>query len=395
MRISSEELIHFCRQLIGIKSLPGQEGQAAALLREKMLELGFDEVRTDRLGNVVGRLMGKAGGPVLLLDGHLDTSPVTDAEAWQFDPFGGELEQGRIYGRGATDMKGALSAMLFAAAQLKRAGIQPEGDIYVSGTVCGGITGGAALKEVMDAVRPDFVVIGKATGLNLHVGQRGRAELKAVASGQAACFAGHGQETNAISLMLPFLDKLSLTIPMEHDQLGRNTCTVTGIISSPYPGSSLIPERCTVTLDRRLLAGEEEAEVLRAYRELDRRIQVDIAEQSLACYTGAVISERSFYPAWLMEVDHPLVELSMRALHQQGIAARISAYLGCTNGSYSAGIAQVPTVGFGPSWERLTRAPDEYIEIEQLIKANQGYYAIARAWALQTPSDHKRSSALI
>lgn len=382
--VFADDLIQFCRQFIRIESLSGREGKAAAFLRQKMLDLGFDEVRMDRLGSVVGRINGKGSGPVLLFDGHLDTVPVSDSTEWRFDPFGGDVVQGRIYGRGASDMKGALSAMVFAAAQLKRAGIQPEGDIYVSGTVCEEIFEGVALKEVMDDVRPDLVVIGEATGLDLHIGQRGRAEIKVTSYGKTAHSSNPDKGINAITRMLPFLDKLHQISPTEHDQLGKGISVVTDVVSSPFPGLSVIPDKCTVTIDRRLLTGEEEWAVLREHRKLDEQICVEIVEQSLACYTGEVITSRRFYPAWLMEVDHPFVQLALKALHQQGIASRISTYQFCTNGSYSAGIAKVPTIGFGPSYEYMAHIADEYVEIDQLIKAAQGYYAIAKALAIRS-----------
>lgn len=379
----ADDLIQLCREFIGIESLSGKEERAAAFLTRTMLSLGYDEVRTDRLGSVIGKINGKGNGPALLFDGHMDTVPVSDPDQWTVNPFGGDILQGRIYGRGATDMKGALSAMVAAVAQLKRSGIQPEGDIYVSATVCEEIFEGVALKEVMDAVGPELVVIGEATGLDLHIGQRGRAEIKVTSHGKTAHSSNPEQGTNAITRILPFLDKLQGRTPPRHVQLGEGISVVTDVISSPFPGCSVIPDKCTVTIDRRLLAGEEEESVLREHRSLAADVSVEIAEQSAACYTGEVIASRRFYPAWLMEVDHPVVQLALKALHHQGIASRISTYQFCTNGSYSAGVANVPTIGFGPSFEHLAHTADEYIEIDQLIQSAKGYYAIAKAWAIR------------
>jgi putative selenium metabolism hydrolase len=384
MMFMEDELISFCRQFVQIESLSGKEGKAAAFLKETMTALGFDEVWTDRYGSVIGKIQGRGNGPVLLFDGHIDTVPVSDPSRWSYDPFGGDLAEGRIYGRGTSDMKGAVSAMVFALAQFKRLDIQPEGDMYVSGTVYEEVFEGVALKEVMDAVHPDLVIIGESTGLNLNIGQRGRAEVKVTSFGKSAHSSNPEKGVNAIANMLLFLERLRLMEPIEHIQLGKGISVITDIISSPFPGASVIPDRCTVTIDRRLVVGEDEDSVLDAYRHLDSRVDVEIARQQLTCYTGTPISSRRFYPAWLMEEDHPCVEWAMKALHQMGLPSKMSSYQFCTNGSYSAGVAKVPTIGFGPSYEHMAHIEDEYIEIEQLIKAAQGYYAIAKMFAAKT-----------
>lgn len=380
-----DELIQFCRELVAIESLSGAEQKAAEAIRLKMTELGFDEAWIDPNGSVIGKISGGLPGPSILFDGHIDTVPVSDPSKWTFDPFGGEIDNGKIYGRGTSDMKGAVAAMVFAAAELKRGGGQWAGDIYVSGTVYEEVFEGVSLKTVMDAVRPDLVVIGESTGLNLNIGQRGRAEIRVQAYGKTAHSSNPQFGVNAITGMLPFLNNLTLLPPKEHDQLGLGISVVTDIISSPYPGKSVVPDQCTVTIDRRLLVGEDEHNVLEEYRRMSETgLDISLAEQSLPCYTGAVLTSKRFYPAWLMEVDHPYVLMSLKALHKAGIQSKIGSYQFCTNGSYSAGIASVPTVGFGPSYEHMAHIVDEYVEINQLIRAAEGYYAMAKAFSLQS-----------
>lgn len=380
-----DELIDFCRQLVAIESLSGAEEKAAEAVRLKMLELGFDEAWIDPNGSVIGKIKGGKPGPAILFDGHIDTVPVSDHSKWTFDPFGGEIDGGKIYGRGTSDMKGAVAAMVYAAAELKRSGGQWAGDIYVSGTVYEEVFEGVSLKTVMEAVRPDLVVIGESTGLNLNIGQRGRAEVHVQAYGKTAHSSNPQFGVNAVTGMLPFLSRLSELPPKEHVQLGQGISVVTDIISSPYPGKSVVPDKCAVTIDRRLLTGEDERAVLDEYRQLaEPGMEVAFAEQSLPCYTGAQLTSKRFYPAWLMEVDHPYVQMGLKALHKAGIEAKIGSYQFCTNGSYSAGIAGIPTVGFGPSYEHMAHVVDEYVEINQLIKAAEGYYAIAKAFSLQS-----------
>lgn len=380
MMIQEDELIEFCQELVRRESLSGGERHVAAFIQQRMLELGFDEAWIDPFGSVIGRIKGTGGGPSLLLDGHIDTVPAGDPHKWAFNPFGGEIADGRIYGRGTSDMKGSVAAMVYAAAQLKRSGSELAGDLYVSGTVFEEVFEGVALGMVMEQIKPDAVVIGEATGLNLNIGQRGRAEIKVSANGKTAHSSNPQYGINAISLMLPFLNRLDELPPQTHTQLGEGISVVTDIQSSPYPGASVVPDRCLVTIDRRLLAGEDERQVLEQYSGLaGEGVAVEYAVQQLSCYTGASIGGKRFYPAWLMDVDHPLVQKSLRALHKMNLPARISSYQFCTNGSYSAGIAKVPTIGFGPSYEHMAHVVDEYIEISQLIQAADGYYSIAKA----------------
>ena len=118
---TDESLIAFCQRALQTPSVSGQEQAMAELMRERMLALGFDDVAFDRLGNVIGTIHGKRPGKTILLDGHMDTVDVIDAAEWSHDPFGGEIEDGKIYGRGASDMKGSDCAMVMAAGTLRRA----------------------------------------------------------------------------------------------------------------------------------------------------------------------------------------------------------------------------------------------------------------------------------
>lgn len=94
------------------------------------------------------------------------------------------------------------------------------------------------------------------------------------------------------------------------------------------------------------------------------------------------MNSRCYYPAWLLDSNEDVVQSAIGALHQQGILAELICYHHHTHGSYAGGIAQIPAVGFGPSVERMTPIVDDYIEIDQLIKAAEGYYALAKTLSL-------------
>ena len=169
------------------------------------------------------------------------------------------------------------------------------------------------------------------------------------------------------------------TIPFASDALA------TDIVSSPYPGASVVPGLCRATFDRRTLVGETEESVLAQVEEAIRRTRERIpdlkartylAQGSAPCWTGETIAAKRFFPAWAMEEQDELVQKALAGLRQAGIQAPLSHFSFCTNGSSFCGELGIPTVGFGPSLESLAHVVDEYIEEEQLLRACRGFQGI-------------------
>lgn len=386
--IDREELIHFTQQAVRLKSLSGEEQQVAQLIRDKMLGLGYDEVWIDEYGSVIGKVSGSGEGHSILFDGHIDTVPVNSPDKWNYDPFGAEIVNGVMYGRGTTDMKGAVCAAVMAvgiiAREAKRTGKRPKGDIYVSGTVFEELFEGVALGKVVEQIHPNFVVIMESTELNVNIGQRGRAEVVIQAHGQSAHSSNPNVGRNAIYELNPLVTNIINMTPTEHANLGKGIAVITDIISSPYPGASVIPDMCQITVDRRLLVNEDENFVLQQFRELAPSrgsFEIFIAQAELQCYTGKTLGGKRFFPAWLLEEGHPLVQSALTALRRIGQQPGLSTYSFCTNGSNCAGIGKIPTIGYGPSRENIAHIVDEFIEIEQLIRAADGYLSIAETSA--------------
>lgn len=374
-------VVEFCRELVRIPSLSGEEGALAEAIRARMLALGYDRAWIDDWGNVIGQV-GTGEGPRILFDGHLDTVGVTDPGTWRHDPFGGDLDQDRIYGRGSSDMKGSLAAMVYAAAGLVPARDPLTGTVYVSGTVAEELVEGPALGRVIEAVRPDYVVIGESTSLGLYIGQRGRAEIVVETMGVPAHSSTPHLGVNAVKRMAELLPIIN-TIPMPSDPLlGSALLEVTDIISRPYPGISVVPDRCRATFDRRLMVGETPESVI---EHLDRGLAgsdgftISIAEACFTTYTGAEVAVAKFAPAWKTPEDHPLVRGALRGLAAAGLSARLGAYGFCTNGSYSAGKYGIPTIGFGPANEGQAHTIDEFVDVAALLSATRGYQGIATA----------------
>jgi len=376
MPIDVDGLIKFLQSLVKVQTLAGQEQPAVELAAAEMRRLGFNQVFTDANGSLVGIIEGAKSGPTLLLDAHCDTVGVAPGVPWQHDPFGANIENERMYGRGTSDMKGALTAMVYAAAAADKT--QLAGRVAVSATVMEEVMEGTALGLVMDAVQPDFVVIGESTNLNLNHGGRGRAEIHLEAIGRPAHSSTPQLGVTAVHVMLAAVQAIE-AMPLPSDPLlGEAIMALTDIISDPYPGYSVIPSRCRVTYDRRLLAGETQEGVVKAIKALPalENVNVTLAQGEHATYTGETLRGPKFFPAWKFSTDHPFVQSSLAGLQAAGLSPNLGAYRFCTNAAYSAGIAGVPTVGFGPSAEEQAHVVDEYIELAQLRAAAQGYLGI-------------------
>lgn len=368
-------------RLVAQSSPSGQEGAVAEIVREAMEDLGY-AVEVDRLGNVVGTL-DLGPGPCVLFDSHMDTVGVNDPGAWTRSPHG-EVDAGRLYGRGSMDMKGPLAASILGAARLR--GGNSTGRVVVAATVAEELVEGPALVEVAQRVHPDRVVICEATGLRLAVGQRGRAEVLVQVQGLATHSSRPELGINAADAMADVVRALrAIDIP-HHHALGDGILVVTDVISTPYPGLSVVPDGCSATFDRRTLPGELADSVLAPIREAAEEavsrtgasVQVSLAVDDFTTYSGAPISASNFAPAWYTDPATPWVVSAKDALQGAGIDRGLVTYAFCTNGSGTAALG-IPTIGFGPGEEQLAHRPDEHILLSELDLAADGYAALAQA----------------
>ena len=384
-----KEVITLCQNLIKERSYSGEEQNVAKVLKAFFEANKFDEVTIDSYGNIIGKIKGNRPGKKVLFDGHIDTVPVQDASKWTHDPFAAEICDGKIYGRGTSDMKGAVAAMANAAINFAQDNNRDfAGEIYVAGVVHEECFEGVAARNISKLVQPDYVVIGEASHLNLKIGQRGRGEVKVETFGVPAHSANPEKGINAVYSMCKVVDAIRNIEAPKHEVLGDGILELTDIKSSPYPGASVVPEYCMATYDRRLLVGETKESVLapiqKVFDELmakDEKIKakVSFATGEEKCYTGDTISGERFFPGWLFDKNADFIQDVLESLHKGGFEPEITQYNFCTNGSHYAGEAGIPTIGMGPSLENLAHTIDEYIEIEQLTKVTECYYCIMEA----------------
>ncbi len=374
----TDRLTTFARDIVRIPSLSGEEEQVAGRIEAEMKALAFDSVWTDDVGNVIGVLEGAQPGPTIVFDAHTDTVGVSPGVPWAMDPFSGQVTQDSLHGRGAADMKGALAAMVYGISALDKAKLR--GKAVVSASVMEEVLEGVALEKVIAQTGADFVVIGEASDLQLVRGGRGRAEIHLTTTGRPSHSSAPQMGRNAVLDMMRVVAAVEDLALDEHPQMGPAIFALTDIISEPYPGHSVIPSICRVTYDRRLLPGESAANVLADITQrpelAEIRLDARVGLGEYTSYTGHTFATEKFFPAWLADDNDPFVTGSLAALHGVGIQADLNAYRFCTNAAFSAGVAGIPTIGFGPATEADAHIINEKLKLEDLIAAAQGYRAI-------------------
>ncbi len=371
--MNASDVVDLTSALIRAPSPSGHESPATRLFCQAMADLGFDEASLDRAGNAVG-VIRRGQGPTLVLNGHLDTVPTGDAEAWPHDPLGGEVVDGMVWGRGSVDMKGALAAMAVAGKVAADQGF--EGTLIVSGVVQEEV-GGLGARFFSEQHLPDLVVLGEPSDLKVKIGHRGRIEPHVSLPGRIAHAAKAQLGSNAINRAARYILAMEqLTLP-EHPSLGASSATVTQISSFPVGGSNVVPGRAELTIDYRQVAGDEPEQVLARLQAIDPEAKVSVPGGTMRSENGAV--EYPFMrvaPAYLLDPAHPSVDWAVRTVAPQlGAPPEVDTWWFCTDAPHLASRG-APLIGFGPGNPELAHTTKEAMPVDQLRTAVDAYAAL-------------------
>jgi putative selenium metabolism hydrolase len=366
----------FLTELVRIDSTPGNEEAAVVRVAQEMERQGFDRVTIDAHGNLVGQI-GPDTGRTLVLDAHVDTVPVYHADRWGHDPFGGAIVDGKLYGRGTADMKGAVAALVQAGGAVKRSGAALHGCALVVVSIAEEMREGATLARTFDGRSVDWCVIGEATGLAVATAQRGRAKIQVEVAGRSVHAAAASEGVNAVDIMLRLAARVSELHSASHPLLGCRDINLIDIRSEPYPSISTIPDYCIAHFDVRFLPGESRESVLALFSELiPEGIDADvrITPANFVSYVGENFELEDIALAWETARSDELVVKAARAT-----GTELSTYPFCTNGSYFAGERGIPTIGYGPGSPQQAHIENEFIRVTELFAAVDGYAAIMTA----------------
>lgn len=380
----AQQLTSFAQDLVRLPSPSGQEGLVAARLSDEMKRARFTEVHTDHIGNVIGRI-GNGTGARVMFEGHMDTVASGDPAQWRYGPYGASIVDGVLYGLGAADMKGSLAAMVYGAKALIDSGLELNGTLYVVGVVqeepCEGVALGMLMEQ--EGLRPDFVLIGEATNLQIARGQRGRIEMKVTTHGKSCHASAPERGKNAIYEAARALVGIELLAPqMDTDPfLGKASIAVTEIESSAFSRNA-IPDRCVLYVDRRLTGGETEAKATAQLRNLINREDVDatveVTEYHARSYTGYEYRARQYFPCWTTPENSPWIRRLTSAIERElGYHPKVGRWEFSTDGVYSAGVAGIATAGFGPGDEKYAHTVDEQVSVSHLVDAARVYAHLA------------------
>jgi putative selenium metabolism hydrolase len=381
------DLVKFMQDIIRIPSLSSQEGAVIERIRDEMLKLGYDEVIVDPMGNLLGRI--GTGPRVIAFDGHVDTVDVGDPSLWDRDPHSGDIEDGILYGRGTSDMKGGVASSVYAGGLLKQRGVPDGVTVYVTATVqeedCDGLCWQYIINE--DGIRPELVVITEPTSLRIYRGHRGRMEMEVHTSGISCHGSAPERGDNAVYKMANIIaDIEALNERLEpRDPLGKGTVTISEIRSSS-PSLCAVADGCTIHLDRRLTINETEetsvAEILALPSVQAAQAEVTVLDYAVPSYTDLTYPTRKYYPTWTMREEDREVRMAKSAyLDAFGDEPEVGFWTFSTNAVATAGMHHLPTVGFGPGHEHFAHAPNEQTEIEHLVRCTAFYTALVDSFA--------------
>jgi len=379
-----DQIIRFMREICAIPSMDSNIEAVGKRIAAEMNALQFDEVRFDKMGNIMGRI--GSGEKVIVFDSHIDTVGIGDPHEWKWDPFEGKVEDGVLYARGACDEKNSTPGMVYGLAAARDLGLLEGWTAWYFGNMeewCDGIAPNTFV-EVDPMVRPDFVVIGEPTKMNVYRGHKGRIELKVTAKGVSAHAASNHVGINAIYLLLPVIAGIRDLEPELGDDpfLGHGKITVSDMVVKT-PSINAVPDEAVIYIDRRMTFGETKEEAIAQVEALipeesKDRVKVEALFYDVPSYTGFVFPVDKYFPAWAIPEEHELVQAGLETRRLIGLEdAPAGKWSFSTNGIYWAGKAGIPSIGFGPGDEVTAHTVNDSVILDDVVKAAEFYALVA------------------
>jgi len=380
--IHRDAIISFLRDIVAIPSYDSNIREVAARVERELRALGFSDIHYAPYGDIVARIGGKDvryGERTLLYDSHLDTVGIGDEREWKHGAFSGAIENGMMYGRGTVDEKGSTPPMIYGLKIAHDLGLLDAHNFtaYYFGSIeewCEGLS--AQVFAEQEHIRPNFVVIGEPTNNRVYRGHKGRVEFRVTAKGRSAHGASHWLGDNALYKMQDVIRKIpDLDARLPDDPfLGRGSIVATHI--DVRAGSlNVVPDRCSIVLDRRLTFGETAEQAMEQVRALlpSSDFEVEILRYTQPSYNGNLREHDQVFPVWTFEESHPFVRAAVETAGAVGLDTSTGKWNFSTNGAYWAGIAGIPSVGFGPGEESNVHIVDEHIRVDDVVRATEWY----------------------
>lgn len=379
--VDEGEIASFLQNLIQAPSVnpPGNTVKVAEICMNKLSEAGIKCEQVyghPSMPSVIG-VLGENSGPVLCFHAHIDTVEPGDINQWSYPPFSGTISDGKIYGRGAGDCKGSVAAQVMAAVILRRAAIPISGKLCVacvSDEEAGGRYGTQYLKA-QGLLHPDYLVIGEQTNNEVAIAERGAVWLKITVKGKATHGALPWSGENAILRMGHILKEIhDVLLPQleskKHRYLPGSTINI-GVIQGGIQ-VNIVPDICSIEIDRRILPNETRESVLNEMKVLIDNVQKDIGKFP---YSIEVVSDMSV--SVNTDSEDSFVKLFKNTFDEfSGTKPVISGYMQGSDGRFFAKDG-IPIVIFGPSDPKVGHSANEFCQISQLVQATGVLAAVA------------------
>jgi len=372
----SNEVIHFTQDLVRTPSPCLHEDEVASKVESMMRDLDYDLVFSDEVGNVIGVIIGGDPEFTVVMNSHMDTVCPDHVDAWSTPPFGGEIFDRRIHGLGASDCKSGLAAQIFAGHVLAQDQLALRGNIVMAATVAeeNGCSVGVryALQDTLlhIGMQPRFVVLGEPSSLNFGCGHDGwlTADIDVDS-------ASHDTLRSAT-------ERVARCIAFHCDEQGFPERRAIMVSDSP----TINETTATLHVKRRLFPGETPEDVIRwmettAISEARlvgaASVRAHVHGEDQQLYTGHRRRVTCATLPWSTNLEHPLVNLALDALHSAGCPCQPQPWqltrLGMgTAGSVITHELGLPVIGYGPGEETMAHATDESVEISSLLDAVYG-----------------------
>lgn len=384
------DMTRFLRDLIKNYGESTGEKNRVYRIKEEMEKLGFDEVKIDGLGNIMG-FMGH-GDQLIAFDGHIDTVGIGERSNWKFDPVEGYENDCEIGGRGGSDQLGGIVSAVYGCKMMKDLGlIADDQKIMVSGTVqeedCDGLCWLYIIEK--EGIKPEFVVSTEPTDGGIYRGHRGRMEIRVDVFGISCHGSAPERGDNAIYKMAEILQDIQkLSHNLKDDPfLGKGTVTTSQIFSGT-PSRCAVADHCWISLDRRLTWGEtwqsaiKEIEELPSVKKYGAKVSMYTYERP--SWTSEVYTQDCYFPTWVIPEDAPQTRAMLKGHKMLFGDKRMSPasqkkfrdtrplldkWTFSTNGVAIMGRHQIPCIGYGPGSEAQAHAPNEITWKEDLVHA--------------------------
>jgi len=380
--IKAEEIIALISDLVSSPSHEGvekQETDTAIKIYDFFMREGIEVERIPVVAgrcNVIARIKGNAGGRTLLLTGHMDTVPPFDMK----DPYHVRIEDGKMFGRGVVDMKGALSCMMIAMAALKRARIEPEGDIIFAAVIDEEDSSLGTKALIQSGLTADAAIVGEPTEMEICVGHKGVEWFEVSFQGKAVHGGKQKEGVNAIQKAAMFINRIEMDLIPKldgrvHPIIGESTLNYGFIKGGTQP--STVAGECILQIGRRWIPSEKYEDVIADFQlildqmqEEDPNFKAVFRPMEEELVNGKPIEDDCRHEAMETQLDHPIIFAAKKAVADIfGKEAAPRAFDAWSDGGLLNAYGKIPSIVLGPGNLESAHSPGEFLEVNEVVPA--------------------------